>query len=261
MTGWIKIHRDIQSHWIFKDPFFRWWSIILFQANHQEKKITLGYKIYAIKIGQCANSIRTWGRLFDCSTKQVEKFFKMIESDNMITREILGKGKQSTTLISISNYDKYQRGVETQKHTLETTQKDTLKTTQKKRDRGTTKEDNNIIIEEDKKDSLFSIDPISIQILNHLNDKKPSQKPFKPTHSNLKDIESRIKEKYKMEDFIAVIDLKVDEWKDSQKMKQYIRPSTMFGEKFGSYLDQTTNTSNDGSNNFQINQGEKAQVL
>lgn len=112
--------------------------------------------------------------------------------------------------------------------------------------------------------SLFpkeEMEPISNVILEYLNSKKPSKIPFKPTRSNLKDIEARIKEKYKMEDFIAVIDCKISEWKDSEKMKKYIRTSTLFGEKFGSYLDETTHTSSDGSDNFSFNKEEKVELL
>ena len=143
MLGWIKIHREIQSHWIFKDAnFYKWWSIILFSANHTEKKITLGYSIYIIKTGQCAYSIRTWSNLLDCSTKQVLKFFSLLESDGMITKKTLGKGKQSTTLINIDNYSKYQHSTETQGTTQGTTQR--------KREGGTTKEGKELKEEKEK---------------------------------------------------------------------------------------------------------------
>lgn len=153
MKGWIKLHREIRDHWIFENPnFYYWWSIIIFEANHKEKKMSLGYNLYTIKKGQCSNSIRTWADLFKCSTKQVDKFFKMLEGDGMISRQILGKGKQSTTLINITNYAKYQIGLETQETTLEHTQENTKGTTQQKREElregGTTKELNNIKLKE-----------------------------------------------------------------------------------------------------------------
>lgn len=135
-VGYIFLHKNIQEHWIFKDPFFRWWTIILMQSNYQNDSFTLGYKLYKIEIGQCANSLRTWAKLFNCSTKQVDKFFKLLESDNMITRKVLGKGKQSTTLINITNFKQYQFKEETQGTTKDTTQGNTIK----KREVRTTKE-------------------------------------------------------------------------------------------------------------------------
>lgn len=93
-------------------------------------------------------------------------------------------------------------------------------------------------------------------ILNYLNEKKPSKIPFKKTASNTSDLKARIKEKYKEEDFKKVIDLKIEQWKDSDKMKKYIRPSTLFGEHFGEYLVETeiqqNNKSNSGSNAFKF---------
>ena len=38
-----------------------------------------------------------------------------------------------------------------------------------------------------------------------------------------------------MEDFKRVIDLKCDDWSGSQ-MEMYLRPETLFGSKFDSYL-------------------------
>lgn len=113
--GWIKLHRQIMEHWVFKDPiFFHRWVTLIMAANHSEKSISLGYTIYKIKKGQCCFSLRTWANMFNCGTKQVSKFFDMLESDNMITREIIGKGKQSTTLVNINNYAQFQGDEETQ---------------------------------------------------------------------------------------------------------------------------------------------------
>lgn len=109
---------------------------MLFETNYRPNKITLGYTIHKVGIGQCANSIRTWAKLFNCSTRQVEKFFKMLEEDNMITREIIGKAKHSTTLVNITNYTKYQYLDETQVHT----QLHTQETRNCIREGGTTKE-------------------------------------------------------------------------------------------------------------------------
>lgn len=49
-------------------------------------------------------------------------------------------------------------------------------------------------------------------------------------------INARIKEGYTGKDFKAVITHKVKQWADDPAMSQYIRPSTLFGTKFESYL-------------------------
>ena len=51
-------------------------------------------------------------------------------------------------------------------------------------------------------------------------------------------IKARYNEKYTLEDFKKVIDNKCEEWLNDVKMKNYLRPETLFGSKFESYLNQ-----------------------
>jgi len=51
-------------------------------------------------------------------------------------------------------------------------------------------------------------------------------------------INSRLKEGFTIDDFYKVIDTKSDEWKGDSKMSQYLRPETLFSNKFESYLNQ-----------------------
>lgn len=50
-------------------------------------------------------------------------------------------------------------------------------------------------------------------------------------------IHARLEEKFTEEDFYTVIDKKCNEWLGT-KMEQYLRPQTLFGTKFESYLNQ-----------------------
>ena len=49
-------------------------------------------------------------------------------------------------------------------------------------------------------------------------------------------IRARFKEGFKSEDFKKVVDNKVAEWQGDQKMSKFLRPETLFGTKFESYL-------------------------
>jgi uncharacterized phage protein (TIGR02220 family) len=115
-----------------------------------------------------------------------------------------------------------------------------------------------------KEMSLFSeneIQSIPKEVIGILNTLKPSKKPFEFTASNIKLIEARIKEGFKIHDFKAVIIYKIAEWKDNDKMKKYIRPETLFGTKFNSYLVEANEKgSGDGSTNFEFNPTQKAQL-
>ena len=58
------------------------------------------------------------------------------------------------------------------------------------------------------------------------------------TESSRKDIRARLNEGYKEDDFYIVIDKKAKEWIGTEQEK-YLRPMTLFGTKFESYLNQT----------------------
>lgn len=125
-NGWISVYRSIKRHWLWSDPIkLKWWLTILFEVNHSDNKIAIGYSIYNINAGQSAKSLRTWATEFDTSVKSAVKFFDMLEKDDMIKRETIGKGKQSTTMVTVCNYGTYQKQkgkMETQGYTQEGTQ-------------------------------------------------------------------------------------------------------------------------------------------
>lgn len=107
--GWISLYRSIRANWVWQnETYLKRWLIILFEVNHSSKKIALGYEFVTLSKGQSAKSLRTWSNLFDCGIRQTSKFFELLERDEMITKETIGSGKKSTTLISVINYEQYQ---------------------------------------------------------------------------------------------------------------------------------------------------------
>lgn len=83
------------------------------------------------------------------------------------------------------------------------------------------------------------------RIIEHLNRK--AEKNFKPEIRRTRDlIKARMKEGFTEEDFYKVIDATVREWKSNKVMRPYLRPETLFGTKFESYLNQ----SQDGEDEF-----------
>ena len=65
-----------------------------------------------------------------------------------------------------------------------------------------------------------------------------------------KHIKARFDEGYTLEDFQKVIDNKVSEWGKDPDMVKYLRPATLFGTKFESYLNQKTVSGGDRKNQF-----------
>lgn len=76
------------------------------------------------------------------------------------------------------------------------------------------------------------------EILNYLNER--TKRNFRNIETNRKHIRARFNESksspYTVEDFKRVIDNKCNEWLGDEKMQKYLRPETLFGRKFESYL-------------------------
>lgn len=85
-----------------------------------------------------------------------------------------------------------------------------------------------------KKDSKFLI--IS-EIITYLNEKCSTN--YKTSSEKTKKyINARLNEGYSLADFKKVIDIKSAEWINNPEMSKYLRPETLFGSKFESYLNQ-----------------------
>ncbi|KWZ77961.1 conserved phage C-terminal domain-containing protein [Anaerococcus tetradius] len=98
---------------------------------------------------------------------------------------------------------------------------------------------------EEKSDSFIS------EVVDYLN--KKSDKNFKSnTNKTISLINARRKEGYTLGDFKKVIDTKTKQWQNDSRMNEYLRPETLFGNKFESYLQQyePSKSSDDDFNNF-----------
>lgn len=87
----------------------------------------------------------------------------------------------------------------------------------------------------DKSDSVRTY-PYA-DVITYLNEKAGTA--FKVNSKDTrKHIRARCDEGFTVDDFKTVIDRKVTEWGNNPDMAQYLRPSTLFGTKFESYLNQ-----------------------
>lgn len=77
------------------------------------------------------------------------------------------------------------------------------------------------------------------KVIDYLNLK--TNKSFKATSKeNQRLIKARYNEGYSLEDFCKVIDNKCGQWLNNPDMDKYLRPKTLFGTKFESYLNEKT---------------------
>ena len=107
MAGWIKLHRDIQDHWLWEDePFSRGQAFIdlLMEVNHEDKKVLFNGELIEIKRGSKITSLRKLGERWKWSVCKVKKFLEQLKKDGIITY----KSDNKKTLVSIENYSVYQ---------------------------------------------------------------------------------------------------------------------------------------------------------
>ena len=105
MSGWIKLDREITSHWIFEDSWkFRNWIDLLTLVNHSEQKVNIKGTVLTCYRGQTLCSLDTFARRWKCDKSKVRRFLKLLEDDSMIEL----KSEHITTRLTICNYDTYQ---------------------------------------------------------------------------------------------------------------------------------------------------------
>lgn len=103
--GWICLDRNILSHWVYEDPvIFKIWIWILLNANHEDKKVTIGGELVTIKRGQKYTSIRKIALDVNCSRTKVSRTLNALISDKMLTAERIKSG----TLLTVIKYGFYQ---------------------------------------------------------------------------------------------------------------------------------------------------------
>ncbi len=107
MEGWIKIHRQIQKHWIWDNPdYLKAWIAILMTVNHEEKKILIHGELFECGRGESFLSLSNWTKTFGkgWTMRKTRTFFELLKNDSMIDT----KGYRKTTHLKVCNYDSYQ---------------------------------------------------------------------------------------------------------------------------------------------------------
>ena len=107
MEGWIKIHRQIQKHWIWNNAeYLKAWIAILMSVNHDSKKVLIHGELFDCDRGQSLMSLQNWVKVFgkNWTIRKVRTFFTLLENDAMICT----KGMRKTTCLTVCNYDSYQ---------------------------------------------------------------------------------------------------------------------------------------------------------
>lgn len=227
--GWISIHRRLENNFLWQDkPFAKGqaWIDLLLMVNHTPKDVLLGNEVIPVDVGETITSIRKLKERWGWSNTKVNNFFKLLEEQGMASK----KSDSKKTVVKVHNYRKYQgkgKGENITKTSQEHRKNDT-KASQKH-----TNNNVNNVNNDNKENNI----PYA-EIIKHLNN--AADRNFKSTtKATRRKINGRWKEGFRLEDFKTVIDKKVNQWKDDEKMQKFIRPATLFqASKFEGYLNE-----------------------
>lgn len=217
--GWVKIHRKLKDHWLWKDANkLKWWLEILMDVNHTEKKINFGNEIILCKRGQSIKSLSTWAMQLNTSKDSIRNYFKLLAADGMILHESYTK----FTRITVCNYDSYQS-------TLHDNQTETKQNLDANQTPPIHKQESKELKESKEYINIVAV----VDCLNNLIGSKYSPK----TDKTQKSISARLND-YSVEDIKNTIAFKVKKWKGTD-MEKYLRPETLFiPSKFESYYNE-----------------------
>lgn len=226
MKGWIKLHRSIRNNPIvMKDAdHLAIWIYLLTEAswggNHD---VMFQGQRYTLKPGEFTTGRKRIAEALHVSESKVQRVLKAFESEQQIEQ----RTDRQCRLISIVKWSEYQEDEqrnEQQVNNDRTTSEQRVNTNKESKER-----------EELKKVNRYSSS--TREIVDYLNEMTGAH--YKPTTRKTQDlIRARMNEGFTVDDFKAVIWKKTKEWKDDPKMVKFLRPETLFSNKFEGYLNQ-----------------------
>src|SRR5699024_515814 len=187
----------------------------------------------ASKSGYCWAENRYFAELYDVHKITISKWLKNLEDNGYIRTElkyIYGTKQVSKRLIYINDTPISQIAKGYKSNDYEPVSQKT------KEELNTTSNNNTRDIKSTSGDPTRATYK---EIIEYLNEKTGRQYKH-AAKLNQRVIKARFNEGYTLEDFKTVIDKKSVEWKDDVKMKEYLRPETLFGPKFDRYLNEET---------------------
>jgi len=214
MRGWVKLHRCLMEKSIFDNPkllkVFMW---CLFKATHKERRTYIGNQKIELKPGEFITGRFAASEELNMNGSTVWRYLHTLQDNETI--EV--KSNNKYTIINVVNWANYQfddREDEQQMNNKRTSNEHQMNT-------------NNNVNNGNKIPY--------VEIVNYLNER--AGKNYLSTTKKTKElINARWAEGFRLDDFKAVIEGRSKLWKDDPEMNEYLRPITLFGTKFESYL-------------------------
>ena len=218
-NGWLKLHRCLLDSKVFSNErLLKVWIWCLLKTSHTDRNILIGMQDVTVKAGQFVFGRANASEELGIPQSTVWGCMKKLESWGNISIESNNK----FSVVTIENWASYQLDdddIQQQFDNNSTTTRqhfDTNKNVKKVKN-----DKNNIYIAE---------------IVDYLNEITGSS--YKASTKKTRAcIQARLNEGFTVDDFKVVIWRKTKEWKGTDYEK-FLRPETLFGNKFEGYLNQ-----------------------
>lgn len=274
--GFIVDHRkELDSDiWLMPPMYHRVWQWLKYNVNHTDIAIPLedGTRM-TIKKGQKLTSIRhicqgvgyyEQKKWTEPNPKTISSILQWLTKNKMIS---VVNGNKRYTLITLENWEKYQyKNFNGNAEETSREQRSNKHGTKKKQ---ATETNNNVLTMKNNEEQCYNNEEVNISTLPTEQSAKYDKVPYKEIidYLNMKTgssykyttkatqalIKARFNDKATVEDFYKCIDNMTTKWLNDSKMRAYLRPETLFGTKFESYVNAVV----DITNKFESN-GNKA---
>lgn len=225
MAGYVKLYRQMESWEWYTDTNTKTLFIhCLLRANHKPGL----WRGVTIETGSFITSFRKLSSETGLSQREVRTSLNRLKSTHELTHETTSE----FSVIKVLKWADYQ-GNDDEGDTSNDTPSDKQTTSQRQaNDKRSTTNKNEKNEKNDK--NTNSLKDIVEKVIQYLNIQ--TNHNYRPTEANTRHLIARINERYTMKQVMTVIRYKTIEWEQNEKMKQFLRPATLFGTKFDTYL-------------------------
>lgn len=253
MNGYVRIYRKIVDWEWYTDVNTKSLFLhLILLANHDDRK----WRGETVKRGELVTSYGNLASQTGLTFQQVRTCLKRLQSTNDITIKTTNRN----TLIMVVKYDFYQSDEQTEIERINKQNNNQITNNQQSNNNQITTNKNDKNDKNDKK-NIYSPVPDDMgllipeseaipykEIIHCLN--KFAKTKYKHTGQVTKDkIKARWNDGFRLNDFETVIKNKCSEWVGTE-MEKYLRPKTLFGSNFESYLNQKVSNEKPNSENI-----------
>lgn len=254
--SYVKLYRKtLQNEWWDDLNTMRLWFYLLLSVNWVDKK----WHGMIIKKGQIMTSVKKLAKATKISYQSIRTSLERLKSTNQVTCETT----QGGTLITVVKWELYQgdSGVPNEQ-TNELPNKELTSGQQASNEQLTTTKE---VLERknntntNTKDIVGKPDIINSaqSVIGYLNE--ITGQNYRNSKTSLKHIIARLNDGYTDADCKKVIDIKSNEWLGTD-MAKFLRPETLFGNKFEGYLNQKPDQRQKGKSKQQEHDSEPSQI-